>query len=117
MVYNTHSTAVAKMCCTLLGTLKSQPSFYCLESERNCSVADVCLHLQDLLCYQLPEHPNFYSELVGCMEEGAAGDSIYGHATVTVLFNQFDSLQMQRVVGNARCKKMLKSVSATFLYC
>ena len=75
------------------------------------------MHLQDLLCYQLPEHPNFYSELVGCMDEGAAGNSIRGHATVTVLFNQFDSLQMQRVVGNVRCRKMLKSESATFLYC
>lgn len=51
------------------------------------------------------------------MEEGAAGNSIDGHATVAVLFNQFDILQMQRVVGNARCKKMLKSESATFLYC
>ena len=84
---------------------------------RNYYIADVCLRLQDLLCYQLPEHPNFYSELVGCMEEGAAGNSIDGHATVAVLFNQFDILQMQRVVGNARCKKMLKSESSTFLYC
>lgn len=77
----------------------------------------VCFHLQDLLCYQLPEHANFYSELVGCMEEGAAEASHHGHATVTVLFNQFDRLQMQRVVGNDRSSKMFKSESATFLYC
>ena len=51
------------------------------------------------------------------MEEGAAEASSYGHATVTVLFNQFDRLQMQRTVGNERCSKMFKSDSATFLYC
>ena len=73
--------------------------------------------MQDLLFYQLPEHANFYSELVGYTEEGSAGSNNDGHATVTALFNQFDSLQMQRVVGNARCSKMLKSESATFLYC
>lgn len=74
------------------------------------------MNLQDVLCYQLPEHPNFYSELVGCLEEGSMGSSSDGHATVTVLFNKFDSLQMQRVVGNGRCSKMLKSGSSTFLY-
>ncbi|KAL3145860.1 hypothetical protein ABBQ38_015229 [Trebouxia sp. C0009 RCD-2024] len=73
--------------------------------------------IKDLLCYQLPEQANFYSELVGCMEEGAAEASNSGHATVTVLFNQFDRLQMQRTVGNERCSKMFKSESATFLYC
>lgn len=82
-----------------------------------CSGLHACFYLQDLLCYQLPEHANFYSELVGCMEEGAAEASNSGHATVTVLFNQFDRLQMQRTVGNQRCSKMFKSESATFLYC
>ncbi len=73
--------------------------------------------MQDALFYQLPEHPNFYSELVGCLEEASSNSGSGGHATVTVLFNKLDSLQMQRVVGNARCTKMLKSESSTFLYC
>lgn len=73
--------------------------------------------MQDLLFYQLPEHAHFYSELVGYTEEGSASSSRDAHATITALFNQFDSLQMQRVVGNARSSKMLKSESATFLYC
>lgn len=72
--------------------------------------------IKDMLFYHLPEHCNFYSELIGCLDEGSAVDNTDGHATVTVLFNKFDSLQMQRVVGNARCRKMLKSGSSTFLY-
>ena len=73
--------------------------------------------LQDLLFYQLPEHPSFYSELVGFSAEGSLANDGHGHATVTVLFSKFDSLQMQRIVGNARTAKMLKADSSTFLYC
>ncbi|KAL0037821.1 hypothetical protein WJX79_000518 [Trebouxia sp. C0005] len=73
--------------------------------------------IKDALFYQLPEHSSFYSELVGCLEEASSNSSSGGHATVTVLFNKLDSLQMHRVVGNARCTKMLKSDSSTFLYC
>lgn len=72
--------------------------------------------VQDAFFYQLPEHQNFFSELVGCLETGS-NDSSDGHATVNVLFNKFDGLQMQRVVGNVRCTKMLKPGSSTFLYC
>ena len=73
--------------------------------------------LQDILFYQLPEHQMFYTEMVSCCTEGSLANGGHGHATVTVLFSKFDSLQMQRVVGNARHAKMLKSDSSTFLYC
>ena len=73
--------------------------------------------IQDLLFYQLPEHASFYSELVNFLEEGSAGTDSDGHATVTILFDKFDSLQMQRIVGKARCSKMMKSSSSTFMYC
>lgn len=73
--------------------------------------------LQDVLFYQLPEHQTFYSELVACCTEGSLAAGGHGHATVTVMFSKFDLLQMQRVVGNARHAKMLKSGSSTFLYC
>ena len=34
--------------------------------------------LQDILFYQLPEHPQFYSELLNLMEEGGTGESPTG---------------------------------------
>ena len=112
------------MCCTAAAHTCAVPLTWKRHSYYNTSRMRVKFHLshqffcllQDMLFYHLPEHCNFYSELIGCLDEGSAVDNTDGHATVTVLFNKFDSLQMQRVVGNARCSKMLKSGSSTFLY-
>jgi U3 small nucleolar RNA-associated protein 25 len=72
-------------------------------------------NLQDILFYQLPQHPQFYSELVNFFEESAAGGAM---ATVSVLFGRSDALRLERVVGSARAAKMLKSGgSGTFLFC
>jgi U3 small nucleolar RNA-associated protein 25 len=64
--------------------------------------------------YQLPEHPQFYSELMNLLEESSAG----GLATVSVLYNRFDALRLERIVGSARSAQMLKKgASNTFLFC
>ena len=34
-----------------------------------------------------------------------------------VLFSKFEKLQLERVVGTARCQRMLESEKPTFLFC
>ena len=70
--------------------------------------------LQDLLFYQLPQHANFYLELVNMLagrDEGAL------HATVKVLFTRMDALRLEAITGSARSQKMLKGGKSTFLFC
>ncbi len=81
-----------------------------------------------MLFYSLPEHPQFYSELVNLLEEGGAagaggglaaaglGGGV-GHSTVTALFCSWDLMALERVVGAGRAKKMLRSESGTFMFC
>ncbi|KAL4445727.1 hypothetical protein ABPG77_008926 [Micractinium sp. CCAP 211/92] len=69
---------------------------------------------QDILFYQLPEHADFYAELLNLLEEGATGET----PTVTVVFSKYDALRLERVVGSARSSKMLKQrKTGTFLFC
>lgn len=70
--------------------------------------------LQDLLFYQLPQHANFYLELVNML---AARDEGTLHATVKVLFMRMDALRLEPIVGSARSQKMLKGGKSTFLFC
>ncbi|KAL4425892.1 hypothetical protein ABPG75_009908 [Micractinium tetrahymenae] len=69
---------------------------------------------QDILFYQLPEHADFYAELLNLLEEGGTGET----PTVTAVFSKYDALRLERVVGSARSAKMLKQhKTGTFLFC
>ena len=59
-----------------------------------------------------------YAELLSSLasEEGGRADEFH-QATVTVLFSRFDALQLERVVGSTRCKKLLKPQTTTFMFC
>ena len=74
---------------------------------------DLCW--QDITFYGLPDHPTFYSELVGRVVSAAPGDR--AHATVTVLFTKFESLQLAQIVGSRRAAKMLKNRTTAFVIC
>ena len=67
-----------------------------------------------MLFYQLPEHAQFYPEILNLLEEGGEGAE---HATVSVLFGRADALRLERVVGSARSAKMLKGSTNAFLFC
>lgn len=73
--------------------------------------------IKDIFFYQLPEHPQFYSEMVNLVEEASVPGAEL--PTVTTVFGKFDSLRLSRVVGSRRGATMLKKKSDTntFLFC
>ncbi|GLC42263.1 hypothetical protein PLESTM_001310300 [Pleodorina starrii] len=80
--------------------------------------------IKDLVFYGLPDHGEYYSELVNLLEEaagggggGAAGGGSGHQATVTALFCPWDVLQLERVVGSGRARRMLKGESGTYMFC
>lgn len=90
--------------------------------------------IKDILFYQLPDHPQFYLEVVNWIEESgpshdkneAGGISMGG---ATVCFSKFDALKLERVVGSDRARLMLRrsrkadslskgrSNTGTFMFC
>lgn len=58
-----------------------------------------------MVFYSLPLYPEFYLELVNCLEADGGG--------VIVLYSRYDALQLNRVVGSVRAARMLTSEDNT----
>ena len=65
---------------------------------------------KDVIFYSLPDHPEYFSELVNMVE--VAPES---RGSVTVLFHKYDSLQLGRVVGVRKAKSMLQAPGDSFM--
>lgn len=65
--------------------------------------------IKNLFFYSLPERKDFYPELLNMLE----GDD----ATTTALFSRFDQLRLERIVGTANAKRMVKSEKDVFVFC
>lgn len=74
----------------------------------------VYMLMQDLYFYQLPEHAQYYNELVGLLASENGTDA--GHSTVTVMFSNIDAPRLERIVGSKNVKKMRKSASKNFIF-
>ncbi|XP_044488167.1 U3 small nucleolar RNA-associated protein 25 [Mangifera indica] len=66
--------------------------------------------IQNLIMYSLPERKEFYPEIVNMLEGSH-------NMTCTVLFSRFDMLRLERIVGSAPAKKMVKSEKGVFAFC
>ena len=77
-------------------------------------LTDVLCSGQDLYFYQLPEHAQFYNELVALLAFGDGADA--AHSTVTVMVSKTDALRLERVVGSRNARRMLKAASKTFMF-
>lgn len=66
--------------------------------------------IKNLLFYSLPERKEFYPEIVNMVE---GSDNV----TTTTLFSRFDQLRLERIVGTANAKRMMKSEKDVFVFC
>ncbi|GAX83068.1 hypothetical protein CEUSTIGMA_g10494.t1 [Chlamydomonas eustigma] len=78
--------------------------------------------IKDVLFFSSPEHGNFYSEILNLLEtenHSIASATGSAHATVAALFCKYDMMQLERVVGSNRARKMVagSSDSSTFMFC
>jgi U3 small nucleolar RNA-associated protein 25 len=65
--------------------------------------------IRHLIFFAPPEYPQFFPELVNLLEEGEA------LPTCLVLFTRYDAMSLQRIVGEKRADKMIKSKDSTFV--
>ncbi len=68
--------------------------------------------VQEILFYQLPDHAAFYEDLMSLAGTVGAGEA----ATALVMFSANDMLALERVVGTARARKLLKSDRRLFIF-
>ncbi|KAB2035462.1 hypothetical protein ES319_D04G153800v1 [Gossypium barbadense] len=66
--------------------------------------------IRNLIIYSLPERKEFYYEIVNMLEG-------LDDLACTVLFSQYDKLQLERIVGTAPAKRMIKSEKGVFVFC
>ena len=67
--------------------------------------------IRHLIFYQLPQYPNFFSEICNFMQianQNRKGGSD-GNMTCTVLYGKYDALRLSPVVGTDRAKHMMKA--------
>ncbi|KAK6248039.1 hypothetical protein QUC31_019604 [Theobroma cacao] len=66
--------------------------------------------IRNLIIYSLPERKEFYPEIVNMLE---GSDDM----ACTILFSLFDKLRLERIVGSAPAKRMIKSEKGVFVFC
>ncbi|CAG9462688.1 unnamed protein product [Pedinophyceae sp. YPF-701] len=71
--------------------------------------------IKDLLFYALPEHEQFYRELVDLLEVRSRGPG-GTHAPVVAMFCKWDVLRLERIVGAERVKKMISGEGNSYLF-
>lgn len=67
--------------------------------------------IHQIIFYQLPTYPQFYSELCNMIEV----DEIGGIQSITVLYCKYDALQLAGVVGYEKAKTLLQSDKTTHM--
>lgn len=65
-----------------------------------------------MVFYSLPQHAEFYQELVN-MAKPRAADLF---CSVQALVSKYDFLATKRIVGDRRAKRMTRSDAASFLF-
>jgi len=73
-----------------------------------------------LILFGLPEHAEFYPELMNMLMEGASGESeveVEAPSSCLALFTKYDAHALERIVGTKHCERMVKGEKSTFLFC
>ncbi|CAB9498393.1 Digestive organ expansion factor homolog [Seminavis robusta] len=78
--------------------------------------------IRNLIFFGLPEHPEFYADMVNVINEGSenfSGDGDEAEDTNNgsiALFTRYDAHALERIVGTKQSSRMLKGEKPTFLF-
>ncbi|KAJ2726357.1 rRNA-binding ribosome biosynthesis protein utp25 [Coemansia sp. Benny D115] len=72
--------------------------------------------VRHMVFYSLPEHPQFYTELVNYMLTSNSSADPDTKLTCTVLFNKYDQLKIERIVGTQMASQLLTSEKSQFTF-
>ena len=79
--------------------------------------------VRHLILYGIPEHGEFYSELVNNLNAGLEREEsmedldLASPLSCLSLFTKYDALALERIVGNEHCQRMMKGEKSTFMFC
>ena len=74
--------------------------------------------VRHLILYGLPEHGEFYSELVNMLNVGLdRDDGMEAPMSCLTVFTKFDALALERIVGNEHCKRMIRGEKSSYMFC
>ncbi|CAJ0831211.1 2586_t:CDS:2 [Entrophospora sp. SA101] len=69
--------------------------------------------IRHLIFYALPDHPQFYLELLNSLDTNpASGSDTTSNNTCKVLFMKYDQLRLERIVGSDRINRMISSTTS-----
>ncbi|XP_054153501.1 U3 small nucleolar RNA-associated protein 25 homolog [Oppia nitens] len=75
--------------------------------------------IRHLIFYELPNYPNFYSELINFMHLSMQGKKFvgdYSSMSCTAIYNKFDALQLTAIVGHKKATQMLQSSTSVHMF-
>ncbi|XP_043917749.1 U3 small nucleolar RNA-associated protein 25 homolog isoform X2 [Protopterus annectens] len=70
--------------------------------------------IQNLIFYELPTHPHFYSEVCNMLKAANSGEEATW--TCTVLYSKYDAQKLAAVVGADRAAQMIQSKKSVHLF-
>jgi U3 small nucleolar RNA-associated protein 25 len=74
--------------------------------------------VRHLIVYGLPEHSEFYPELVNMLNAGLDRDNdMEAPMSCLTVFTKFDALALERIVGNEHCNRMIKGEKSSYMFC
>jgi U3 small nucleolar RNA-associated protein 25 len=69
-----------------------------------------------LIVYGLPEHAEFYSDVVNMLNLGHEGNDEQMGSSCLVLFTKYEAHSLERICGKQNCERMLKGEKSTFMF-
>lgn len=73
--------------------------------------------VRHLILLGLPEHPEFYADVVNMLNLGLEGGDFDTPTSCMSLFTKYDAHALDRIVGSKHCERMIKGEQSTFLFC
>ncbi|OMH83887.1 U3 small nucleolar RNA-associated protein 25 [Zancudomyces culisetae] len=72
--------------------------------------------IKQIIFYSLPEHPQYYPEIVNLLESDTTSNLSLSTPRCHVLFDTLDSLRLERIIGSSETSNILSSFQSKFTF-